>query len=109
MLVSDELPACRWIGRKHGLRLRVNHSKGEYVRHDENAAAVAHTNTAESFNPTLKRAWVGVFHWFSIRHTDRYLDEVTSRWNARKVPAEQRLQSMFVRLTGRLRWKELVA
>lgn len=109
VLVSDELPAYRWIGRKYGAHLRVNHSKGEYVRHDENAAAVAHTNTAESFNSTLKRAWIGVFHWFSIKHTNRYLDEVTFRWNARKVRAEQRLQTLFVRSTGRLRWKELVA
>ena len=67
VLVSDELPAYRWIGRKFPAHLRVNHSKGEYSRRDRHAPATAHVNTAESFNATLKRAWVGVFHWFSIK------------------------------------------
>jgi hypothetical protein len=87
----------------------VNHSKGEYVRKDKNAAATAHTNTAESFNATLKRAWVGVFHWYSIKHTTRYLDEATFRWNARRVPTEQRILNLFGGSAGRMRWKELVA
>ena len=109
VLVSDELPAYRWIGRKYPAHLKVNHSKGEYVRHDRHAPATAHVNTAESFNACLKRAWVGVFHWFSIKHTDRYLDEATFRWNARKLPAEQRITDLFGGSAGRLRWKELVA
>jgi hypothetical protein len=33
VLFTDELPACRWIGRKFRAHLRVNHSAGEYVRH----------------------------------------------------------------------------
>ena len=43
---------------------------GEYVRRDPHAAATAHTNTAEAFNATLKRALIGVWHRFSIKHTD---------------------------------------
>ena len=109
VLVSDELPAYRWIGRKFPAHLRVNHSKGEYVRYDRHAAATAHTNTAETFNATLKRAWVGVFHWFSIKHTDRYLHEITFRWNARKQGANARLAGLFVGTSARLRWKDLVA
>jgi transposase-like protein len=109
VLVSDELPAYRWIGRKYPAHIKVNHSKGEYVRYDRHAPATAHVNTAESFNATLKRAWVGVFHWFSIKHTDRYLDEATFRWNARKQDADQRLVALFAGKAGRLRWKELVA
>jgi transposase-like protein len=109
VLVSDELPAYRWIGRKFGAHLRVNHSKGEYVRYDRHAPATAHVNTAESFNATLKRAWVGVFHWFSIKHTDRYLHETCFRWNSRKQRTDARLADLFTRSTARLRWKELVA
>ena len=68
----------RWPrdGRKFPAHLRVNHSAGEYVRRDPHAAATAHTNTAEAFNATLKRALIGVWHRFSIKHTDRYLHEV---------------------------------
>ena len=109
VLVTDELPAYRWIGRKFPAHLHVNHSKGEYVRRDRHAAATAHVNTAESFNATLKRAWVGVFHWFSIKHTDRYLHETSFRWNARRQDTDTRLADLFTRSTGRLRWKDLTA
>jgi hypothetical protein len=50
-----------------------------------------------------------VFHWFSIKHTDRYLHEVTFRWNARQQDTDSRLSGLFSRSTGRLRWRELVA
>ena len=109
VLVTDELPAYRWIGRKFPAHLHVNHSKGEYVRRDRHAAATAHVNTVESFNATLKRAWVGVFHWFFIKHTTRYLHEMSFRWNARTKDTETRLADLFARNTGRLRWKDLTA
>ena len=150
-LASDELPACRWIGRKFGAHLRVKHSKsgeplgstGEYVRYDRHAPATAHVNAAEPrkslrdfavFNATLKRAWIGAFHWFpsqtscfdDIKHTDRCLHETCFRWpdaerqsgNARKPAkprgglrgdSDARLADLFTRTAGRLRWKELVA
>jgi hypothetical protein len=44
-----------------------------------------------------------------VKHTDRYLDEATFRWNARKQDADQRLVALFAGKAGRLRWKELVA
>jgi transposase-like protein len=109
VLVTDELPAYRWIGRKFPAHLHVNHSKGEYVRRDPHAAADAHTNTAEAFNATLKRAIVGVWHWFSIKHTDRYLHEVAFRWNRRTLDTNARLAGLFTGTAARLRWKELVA
>lgn len=109
VLVTDELPAYRWIGRKFPAHLHVNHSKGEYVRVDEHAAATAHVNTAEAFNATLKRAVIGVWHWFSIKHTDRYLHEVSFRWNRRKLDADARLSGLFTAHAARLRWRELVA
>ena len=106
---TDELPAYRWIGSKFPAHLHVNHSKGEYVRRDPLVAATAHTNTAESFNATLKRAVIGVWHWFSTKHTDRYLSEVSFRWNRRKQGADARPAGLFTGNGGRLRWKELVA
>jgi transposase-like protein len=109
VLVTDELPAYRWIGSKFPAHLHVNHSKGEWVRRDPLAAADAHTNTAEAFNATLKRAVIGVWHWFSIKHTDCYLHEVSFRWNRRAMPTDARLAGLLTGTAGRLRWKELVA
>ena len=57
---------------------------GEFARRDPPAIATAHVNPAESFNAILKRAWVGVWHWFSIKHTHRYLDQIVCHWNHRK-------------------------
>ncbi len=92
-----------------GAHLRVNHSAGEYVRRDRHHAADAHTNTVESFNAMLKRALMGVWHWFSIKHTDRYLHELCFRWNRRKENTESRLADVFAGHAARLRRKELVA
>ena len=108
VLVTDELPAYRWIGRKFAAHLCVNHAVGEYVRHDPQAAATVHVNTAESFNATLKRAVIGVWHWFSIKPTERYLHEVCFRWKWRGQNTDARLASLFAERAGRLRWKELV-
>ncbi|WP_264186232.1 IS1595 family transposase [Hydrogenophaga taeniospiralis] len=79
VLVTDELPAYRWIGKRFPAHLRVNHSRGEWSRRDPLAVACAHTNSVESFNATIKRAISGVRHWFSIKHADRYVHKATSR------------------------------
>lgn len=109
VLCTDELPAYRWIGSKFPAHLTVNHSADEWVRRDPHAAADAHTNTAESFNATVKRAIIGVWHWFSIKHSDRYLCEIGFRWNRRKTKAEARVADMLGTAQGRLRWRECVA
>jgi transposase-like protein len=106
-LCTDELPAYKWIGQKYSRHLRVNHSKGEYVRYG--GSVVAHSNTAESFNATVKRAIIGVWHWFSNKHTDRYLTEVSFRWNQRKCDTNARIDTMLLTHGKRLRWRELVA
>jgi len=80
-LFTDDLPAYRWIGSKFPVHLSVNHTRGEFARRDPLAIATAHVNPAESFNAILKRAWVGVWHCFSIKHTHRYLDQIVFHWN----------------------------
>jgi hypothetical protein len=83
----------------------VNHSAG--VRSDPLAAAKAHSNTAESWNATFKRAISGVWHRISIKHLDRYCTETAFRWNHRRH--DGRLAALHGGNTGRLPWKELVA
>jgi transposase-like protein len=110
ILMTDELPAYRWIGKKFRAHFRVNHSADEWVRRDPLGRVAVHTNTVESFNATIKRAIIGVWHWFSIKHGDRYLDELAARWNWRG-------QSNMARFNGALAgmfkaplpWKELTA
>ena len=107
VLSTDELPAYRWIGRKFRAHLRVNHSAGEYVRNDPLAAAMAHANTAESWNATFKRAVNGVWPWISITHIERYCTETAFRWNHRDH--DTRLSALLSGNAGRISWKALTA
>ena len=50
----------------------ANHSVGEYVRH-----FTLHTNGIESVWAMLKRQIVGVHHWISRKHLDKYVREMT--------------------------------
>ena len=54
----------------------VNHSAGQYVN------GMAHTNGIESFWALLKKGYVGTFHFFSFKHTHRYVDEFAYRLNS---------------------------
>lgn len=104
---TDELPAYRWIGHKFRAHVSVNHSRNEFVRHDRYAAVVAPCNTAESWHATFKRAIVGVWHWLSLKHLDRYCVETAFRCNFRG--AVDRISAMFGGSAGRLSWQVLTA
>ena len=56
----------------------VNHSDGTYA-FDGN-----HVNTAEAYSLILQRAVMGVYHRLSGPHLQRYLDEMSFRWNQRR-------------------------
>jgi ISXO2-like transposase domain len=97
VLCTGALPAYRWIGSKFPAHLRGNHSARAYIRRDPGYAADA------------KRAIIGVWHWFSIKHTDRDRHELCSRWNRRKASIETRLSHILAGAAIRRRWRELVA
>ena len=67
---TDEAAVYKGSSRAHEA---VKHSAGEYV-HD-----LAHTNGLESFWAMLKRGYVGVYHWVSIKHLFRYVCEFEGR------------------------------
>jgi hypothetical protein len=70
---------------------------------------VARRSIFAALNATVKRAVIGVWHWMSNKHTDRYLTEVAFRWNERKADTNSRLETMLRTNGQRLRWRELVA
>ncbi len=53
---------------------------------------------------------MGVWHWFSIKHGDRYLSELAARWNLLGMTNMERFDTV---ITGIFRpalpWKELTA
>ncbi|WP_134727283.1 IS1595 family transposase [Paracoccus luteus] len=83
-IITDTLPAYRRVAAGHE-HLTVVHSAGQFVVPDAGGSGVdAHTNTAEAVHGMIRRAVIGVWHWISQKHLDRYLDELAWRHNRRK-------------------------
>lgn len=82
---------------------RVDHSKDEYVRHEE-GRPVIHTNTVEGYFAVFKRGMRGTYQHCDERHLHRYLAEFDFRYNARValgVNDEQRCAKMVKGVKGK--------
>lgn len=88
---TDEHPSYKQPLKPWKAHQTVNHSRGEYQRHNPDGSR-ASTNTAESFFSLLKRAIVGAWHHISREHLPRYANEFAFRWNTRHDPDGDRLK-----------------
>ena len=97
---TDEAKAYEGLRRKHQT---VKHSAGEYVN------GMASTNGLESFWATLKRGYIGVYHWFSTKHLHRYVSEFEGRHNHRPMDTIDQMIAVVQGMVGRrLRYVDLV-
>ena len=103
-LLTDEDRAFKGLAKDYVHRA-VNHSAGEYVR----LGGFARINTIESVWALLKRQIVGIHHWVSDKHLDRYVAEMTWRWNRRDMKVTGRMNDLFACVEGRLTYKGLIA
>lgn len=78
LLVTDEYPAYRGIGRKM-MHSVINHAV-------QYADGMTHTNTIEGFWALVKRAWYGQHHHYSRKYMDLYIAEASYKYNYRNVP-----------------------
>ena len=80
----------------------VNHGVGEYIR------GKAHTNGIESFWSMLKRGYVGVYHYMSEKHLQRYVDAAVATHNGRQESTMSNISDVVQGMLGkRLSYKEL--
>jgi transposase-like protein len=101
VLMTDELPAYRKIGRGYASHKRVVHSRGEYARDGVSV------NSCESFFALLKRGVHGTFHHVSKKHLHRYCDEFSFRWEHRKATDGERTVRAIAKSSGkRLTYKQ---
>jgi hypothetical protein len=107
-LMTDALPAYRRIGQSHPSHLTVNHSRREYARTDVDSGERVHVNTAESYHALLRRMVVGVHHWISGKHLDRYAAQAAHAWNHRTRDAAT-LLSLLARPAEPLPFRTLTA
>ena len=96
-----------WMGynrlKKVYNHLAVKHNQGEYVN------GRIHTNTIEGFWSLLKRGIVGIYHFTSRKHLQRYVDEFVFRYNTRTLSESFRFQFYLSNIEGRLTYKELIS
>lgn len=104
-LMSDDAGVYRKIARlgyQHG---SVKHGKRHWVYGN------VHTNSIESFWALFKRNYHGTYHSMSKKHLQRYIDEVTFRFNNR----EGSMAEVFDKVTrlaskrGKIGYKALTA
>ncbi len=103
-LYTDEHSS--YVGIPEFQHQQVNHSAKQYVD------GMAHTNGIESVWAVLKRGFYGVYHSFSRKHLQRYVDESAFRLiqgNVR-VHTMSRIDALLARTPGkRLTYRALTA
>ena len=81
----------------------VRHAQGEYV------AGVIHTQTIDGYWSQLKRQIIGIHHWVSKKHLDRYVAESSWRYNRRGKAEGDRVNHLMADATGRLTYRALIS
>jgi len=102
-IYTDELKSYLGIADHNTRHETVNHSEEEWVVGD------VHTNSIESVWSLFKRSLIGAFHKMSVKHMDRYLEELEWRYNNRKNPHIFRDTLRRIMRTNTLTYRELVA
>ena len=101
-IYTDELKSYIGIADDDTRHETVNHSEDQWVVGD------VHTNSIEGVWSLFKRSIVGAFHKMSVKHLDRYLEELEWRFNNRKNP--QIFHDTLKRIvnTGTMTYRQLV-
>ena len=98
---SDE-----WIGYNALKRIFdhqfIKHGQGQYVN------GRIHTNTIEGFWSLLKRGIVGIYHFTSVKHLQKYVDEFVFRYNTRDLNEHERFDLFLSNTEQKLCYKELI-
>ena len=102
-IYTDELKSYIGVEDDDTRHRTVNHSAEEWVVGD------IHTNSIEDVWSLFKRSIVGTFHKMSIKHMDRYLEELEWRHNNRDNPHIFRDTLKRILNTDKLTYRELVA
>ncbi len=95
---TDEHKSFSGLAKEGYVHQTVNHSAGEYVRD------MIHTNGIESVWSVIKRGFVGVYHHWSMKHMQAYIDEFTFRLSEGSVrrDTQDRLDALFSNMSGKI-------
>ena len=100
-VITDE-----WLGYNSLKRIYdhsfVKHNEGEYVN------GKIYTNTIEGFWSLLKRGIIGIYHFTTRKHLQKYVDEFVFRYNLRECTQQMRVETLFRNMENRITYKELI-
>jgi hypothetical protein len=94
VIMTDGLPAYQWLSQQYEHHTVV-HSQHQYARTDEASGRRVHTNTCESYHSLFQRAVIGVYHFISGKHADRYLQQSSWYWSRKQAGPLQRMSDLF--------------
>lgn len=101
-IYSDE-----WLGYNALKRIYdhqfVRHGAGQYVN------GRIHTNTIEGFWSLLKRGIVGIYHFTSVKHLQKYVNEFVFRYNTRHEDEGSRFNLLLANTEFRTKYYELTS
>ncbi len=82
----------------------VNHKRKQYVDGE------VWTNGVESHWALLKWGYQGIYHWWSVKHMQRYVNEFSGRFNLRGQAPHDQLATLVQGMVGqRLTYRNLTA
>lgn len=104
---KSQLHTDEWYGYTGLHRLYehsiIKHNDKQYVDGD------CHTNTLEGYWSLVKRGCIGIYHSWSAKHLQKYLDEFTFRYNTRTLSENERFNAMLSNIATTLPYKHLIA
>lgn len=105
---KSELKTDEWYGYK-GLDKLYQHSICNHSTSDYVTGGNTHTNTLEGYWSLVKRGCIGIYHSWSDKHLQKYLDEFSFRYFTRKMSENDRFNAMLSNIGTQLSYKQLIS
>lgn len=99
---TDEHGAYAGLNKEFADHDTVNHSQGQFVKGD------VYTNSVEGLFSLFSRMVFGTYHQITAKHLQAYCNELTYRFNSRKIKDVQRFVNTFQNIQGRLTYNQLI-
>lgn len=102
-LLTDTSGVYKGMEKVYPSHQVIDHAGGEYVR------GKVHTNTIEGAFSLLDRGIIGIYHFVSVKHLQKYVDEFAFRYNTRKENECSRFNLLLRNCDQRLTYQTLIA